>query len=421
MAARHAALPAPPAPVHGEVGALLLAALADSQRRRRVPGAAAARATSRRSRPPCGSRGRARSWRCSRRARGRRRGWSRSTRRGRTPARRGSRSRPGVPLVPAAIAGTDRLAPARAAARRLRSPGRARRPPRSWSLARRATIGDRPADGGDRRAEGDAVSRAAARRRRRLARAPRLPRAAEVDRRPTDAGMLVGFTNMLVPPLGGRAAARGPRRLGHARGPDLPARGVRRRTRAGASSTTCCSSSSISCPSSCARSGSPARRRRLRGRRLPRPRRSRSRRGARRHGDRRHVGPRRRSSSRASAATILAADARRQRARADRARRRCASATASSRRRCRTSSRSAATRPTSSRARAASARRRPPRSLQQYGSLEAALEAGRFRREAEDLRLYRRIATLDASAPLPPLEDQIPTWAEASASCVAGA
>ena len=53
--------------------------------------------------------------------------------------------------------------------------------------------------------------------------------------------------------------------------------------------------------------------------------------------------------------------------------------------------------------------------LKQYGSLEAALEAGRFAAEAEDLRLYRRIATVDASAPLPPLEDQHPTWAEASA------
>jgi len=53
--------------------------------------------------------------------------------------------------------------------------------------------------------------------------------------------------------------------------------------------------------------------------------------------------------------------------------------------------------------------------LRQYGSLEAALEAGRFSAEAEDLRLYRRIATVDASAPLPPLNDQIPTWAEASA------
>ena len=53
--------------------------------------------------------------------------------------------------------------------------------------------------------------------------------------------------------------------------------------------------------------------------------------------------------------------------------------------------------------------------LHAYGSLEAALEAGRFAGVAEELRLYRRIATLDASAPLPPLTDQTPTWAEASA------
>ena len=52
--------------------------------------------------------------------------------------------------------------------------------------------------------------------------------------------------------------------------------------------------------------------------------------------------------------------------------------------------------------------------LAQYGSLEEALAAGRFPTIAEDLRLYRRIATLDASAPLPPLEDQSPAWAEAS-------
>ncbi len=52
--------------------------------------------------------------------------------------------------------------------------------------------------------------------------------------------------------------------------------------------------------------------------------------------------------------------------------------------------------------------------LREYGSLEAALAAGRFSAEAEDLRLYRRIAALDASAPLPPLEDQTPSWAEAS-------
>jgi len=52
--------------------------------------------------------------------------------------------------------------------------------------------------------------------------------------------------------------------------------------------------------------------------------------------------------------------------------------------------------------------------LREHGTLEAALAAGRFSAEAEDLRLYRRIATLDASAPLPPLEDQLPSWAEAS-------
>ncbi len=53
--------------------------------------------------------------------------------------------------------------------------------------------------------------------------------------------------------------------------------------------------------------------------------------------------------------------------------------------------------------------------LAQYGTLEAALDAGRFGAVAEDLRLYRRIATVDASAPLPDLDDHSPTWAEASA------
>ncbi len=52
--------------------------------------------------------------------------------------------------------------------------------------------------------------------------------------------------------------------------------------------------------------------------------------------------------------------------------------------------------------------------LREHGSLEDALAAGRFAAEAEDLRLYRRIAAMDASAPLPPLEEQSPTWAEAS-------
>jgi DNA polymerase-1 len=52
--------------------------------------------------------------------------------------------------------------------------------------------------------------------------------------------------------------------------------------------------------------------------------------------------------------------------------------------------------------------------LRQYGSLEEALAAGRFAPQAEELRLYRRIASLDASAPLPSLDDQTPSWAEAS-------
>ena len=49
--------------------------------------------------------------------------------------------------------------------------------------------------------------------------------------------------------------------------------------------------------------------------------------------------------------------------------------------------------------------------LQTYGSLEGLLEAGRFGAEAELLRTYRRIATLDASAPLAPVVDREPDWA----------
>ncbi len=55
--------------------------------------------------------------------------------------------------------------------------------------------------------------------------------------------------------------------------------------------------------------------------------------------------------------------------------------------------------------------------LRQHGTLEALLAAGRFSAHQEELRLYRRIATLDASAPLPYLADHAPTWAEASSIC----
>ena len=53
--------------------------------------------------------------------------------------------------------------------------------------------------------------------------------------------------------------------------------------------------------------------------------------------------------------------------------------------------------------------------LARYGSLEAALAEGRFAAEAEALRLYRHVATMDKDAPLPPLDDQEPTWARAAA------
>ena len=52
--------------------------------------------------------------------------------------------------------------------------------------------------------------------------------------------------------------------------------------------------------------------------------------------------------------------------------------------------------------------------LRTYGSLEKAIGAGRFPTQAADLRLYRRLATMDASAPLPVLKDQTPTWSRAS-------
>jgi DNA polymerase-1 len=53
--------------------------------------------------------------------------------------------------------------------------------------------------------------------------------------------------------------------------------------------------------------------------------------------------------------------------------------------------------------------------LKQYGSLEAALDAGRFAAQADELRVYKRMATLDPEAPLPPLDDQTPAWAKAAA------
>jgi len=53
--------------------------------------------------------------------------------------------------------------------------------------------------------------------------------------------------------------------------------------------------------------------------------------------------------------------------------------------------------------------------LQKYGSLAAILKAGRFPKLAEELRLYRAIATMNRKAPVPRLPDQAPTWAKAAA------
>jgi DNA polymerase-1 len=53
--------------------------------------------------------------------------------------------------------------------------------------------------------------------------------------------------------------------------------------------------------------------------------------------------------------------------------------------------------------------------LKKYGTLERALLDRRFPEQAEALRLFRSIATMDRTAPLPPLPDQKPAWSTAAA------
>lgn len=53
--------------------------------------------------------------------------------------------------------------------------------------------------------------------------------------------------------------------------------------------------------------------------------------------------------------------------------------------------------------------------LRKYASLEDALADGQLADQAEALRLYRRIATMDAAAPIPALPDQVPSWQRAAA------
>jgi len=52
--------------------------------------------------------------------------------------------------------------------------------------------------------------------------------------------------------------------------------------------------------------------------------------------------------------------------------------------------------------------------LQRYPSLEAAIADNRFPTQADDLRLYLRIATMLHDAPLEPIKDATPNWAGAA-------
>ena len=53
--------------------------------------------------------------------------------------------------------------------------------------------------------------------------------------------------------------------------------------------------------------------------------------------------------------------------------------------------------------------------LRKHGALEAVLATGRFASQADRLRLFRSIATMDRNAPLPTLRAQRPTWEKAAA------
>ena len=53
--------------------------------------------------------------------------------------------------------------------------------------------------------------------------------------------------------------------------------------------------------------------------------------------------------------------------------------------------------------------------ISKYGSLESLLKAGRFPEQADELRLFRKIATMNAKAPLPSLKDQKANWSRVAA------
>jgi DNA polymerase-1 len=53
--------------------------------------------------------------------------------------------------------------------------------------------------------------------------------------------------------------------------------------------------------------------------------------------------------------------------------------------------------------------------LRRWTTLETAVAEGPLVDQADALRLYKKIATMDATAPLPGLDDQIPTWDKGAA------
>ena len=53
--------------------------------------------------------------------------------------------------------------------------------------------------------------------------------------------------------------------------------------------------------------------------------------------------------------------------------------------------------------------------LKTYPDLQAMLADGKFTAQADDLRLYRRIATMVTDAPLPAIPDMTPDWGKAAA------
>jgi DNA polymerase-1 len=52
--------------------------------------------------------------------------------------------------------------------------------------------------------------------------------------------------------------------------------------------------------------------------------------------------------------------------------------------------------------------------LRKHGTLDALLAAGRFPAQSDDLRLFKRIATMNSAAPLPRITDRKLTWSRAA-------